>query len=110
MKKQKETFHMALASIPGINLAIGGIFGWLIVGLIGGFLASAVVRGRGMGCIGNIVVGLVGAVIGGYLASLLGITGNFHFLGTVLISFLGACVLLIILGALTGGWGRSKEA
>jgi len=47
-------------------------------------------------------------VIGGYLASLLGITGNFHFLGTVLISFLGAVILLIILGALTGGWGKSK--
>jgi uncharacterized membrane protein YeaQ/YmgE (transglycosylase-associated protein family) len=61
-----------------------------------------------MGCIGNIVVGLVGAVIGGYLASLLGITGNFHFLGTVLISFLGAVILLIILGALTGGRGKSK--
>ncbi len=61
-----------------------------------------------MGCIGNIVVGLVGAVIGGYLASLLGITGNFHFWGTVLISFLGAVILLIILGALTGGRGKSK--
>jgi uncharacterized membrane protein YeaQ/YmgE (transglycosylase-associated protein family) len=108
MKKQKEAFHMELASIPGINFAIDGLFGWLIVGLIAGFLASAVVRGRGLGCIGNIVVGLVGAVIGGYLASLLGITGNFHFWGTVLISFLGACVLLIILGALTGGRGKSN--
>ncbi len=99
---------MALASIPGISFTIDGLFGWLIVGLIAGFLASAVVRGRGLGCIGNIVVGLIGAVIGGYLASLLGITGNFHFLGTVLISFLGAVILLVILGALTGGWGKSK--
>src|SRR5438128_12206687 len=93
------------STVGGPILFPGGLFAWLFVGLIAGFLASAVVRGRGMGCIGNIVVGLVGAVIGGYLASLLGITGNFHFLGTVLISFLGAVILLILLGALTGGRG-----
>ncbi len=99
---------MALATIPGINFAIDGLFGWLIVGLIAGFLASAVVRGRGFGCIGNIVVGLIGAVIGGYLASLLNITGTYHFWSTVLISFIGACILLFVLQLLTGGWGKSK--
>jgi len=99
---------MALAAIPGINFAIDGLFGWLLVGLIAGFLASAVVRARGLGCIGNIVVGLLGAVIGGYLASLLNFTGTYHFWGTVLISFIGAVILLIILGALTGGRSRSK--
>jgi uncharacterized membrane protein YeaQ/YmgE (transglycosylase-associated protein family) len=99
---------MALAAIPGINFAIDGLFGWLLVGLIAGFLASAVVRARGFGCIGNIVVGLLGAVIGGYLASLLNFTGTYHFWGTVLISFIGAVILLIILGALTGGRSRSR--
>jgi uncharacterized membrane protein YeaQ/YmgE (transglycosylase-associated protein family) len=99
---------MALAAIPGINFAIDGLFGWLLVGLIAGFLASAVVRARGFGCIGNIVVGLLGAVIGGYLASLFNFTGTYHFWSTVLISFIGAVILLIILGALTGGRSRSR--
>jgi uncharacterized membrane protein YeaQ/YmgE (transglycosylase-associated protein family) len=99
---------MTLAAIPGINFAIDGLFGWLLVGLIAGFLASAVVRARGFGCIGNIVVGLLGAVIGGYLASLLNFKGTYHFWSTVLISFIGAVILLIILGALTGGRSRSR--
>src|SRR6266567_4128041 len=64
----------------GPTLFPGGLLAWLFVGLIAGFLASAAIRGRGYGCIGNIIVGLVGAVIGGYLASLLDIqdgrTGN----------------------------------
>ena len=99
---------MALAEIQGIKFAIDGLFGWLIVGLIAGFLASAVVRGRGFGCIGNIIVGLIGAVIGGYLASILNITGTYHFWSTVLLSFIGACILLFILQLFTGGWGKSR--
>src|SRR2546429_5532503 len=61
----------------GPTLFPGGLLSWLFVGLIAGFLASAAIRGRGYGCIGNIIVGLVGAVIGGYLASLLDIQGTF---------------------------------
>lgn len=80
----------------------GGLLSWLFVGLIAGFLASAVIRGRGYGCIGNIIVGLVGAVIGGYLASLLDIQGTFHFWGSVIIAFIGACILVAILQLLSG--------
>jgi uncharacterized membrane protein YeaQ/YmgE (transglycosylase-associated protein family) len=98
---------MLVLAITGVNFAINDLLSWLIVGLIAGFLASAVIRGRGYGCIGNIIVGLVGAVIGGYLASLLNITGTFHFWGTVIIAFLGACILVAILQALSGGSSRS---
>ncbi len=66
------------------------------------FLASAVVRGRGYGCIGNIIIGLVGAVIGGYLASLLDIQGTFHFWGSVIIAFIGACILVAVLQLFSG--------
>lgn len=41
-----------------------GILGWIIVGLIAGFLAKLVVPGEGPGgIIGDIVVAFVGAVI-----------------------------------------------
>jgi uncharacterized membrane protein YeaQ/YmgE (transglycosylase-associated protein family) len=98
---------MLLLAIPGVNFAINDLLSWIIVGLIAGFLASAVVRGRGYGCIGNIIIGLIGAVIGGYLASLLNISGTFHFWGTLLIAFLGACILVAILQVFSGGSRKS---
>ena len=91
----------------GPTLFPGGLLSWLFVGLIAGFLASAAIRGRGYGCIGNIIVGLVGAVIGGYLASLLDIQGTFHFWGSVIIAFIGACILVAILQLLSGSWRKS---
>jgi uncharacterized membrane protein YeaQ/YmgE (transglycosylase-associated protein family) len=101
---------MLLASLAhiasGIVLQPGDLLSWLFVGLIAGFFASAIVRGRGYGCLLNIVIGLVGAAIGGYLASLLGIGGEYHFWGSVVIAFLGSCVLVAILQLFTGG--RSK--
>src|SRR5579864_775004 len=96
-----------IASTAGPILFPGGLFAWIIVGLIAGFLASAVIRGRGYGCIGNIIIGLIGAVIGGYLASLLNISGTFHFWGTLLIAFLGACILVAILEVFSGGSRKS---
>jgi uncharacterized membrane protein YeaQ/YmgE (transglycosylase-associated protein family) len=89
-------------TLPGVHFAVYDLLSWIIIGGLAGFFASVLVRGRGYGCLGNIIVGLVGAVIGGYLASLLDITGSFHFWGTLLISFLGACVLVFILQALRG--------
>ncbi|HEY0755543.1 MAG TPA: GlsB/YeaQ/YmgE family stress response membrane protein [Ktedonobacteraceae bacterium] len=88
--------------VTGFHFAVGDLLSWLIIGGLAGWLASVVIRGRGYGCLGNVIVGLIGAVVGGFLASLFDITGYFHFWGSLLVSFLGACVLLFILQALTG--------
>jgi uncharacterized membrane protein YeaQ/YmgE (transglycosylase-associated protein family) len=88
--------------IPGVHFAVSDLLTWLIIGAIAGFFASILVRGRGYGCLGNIVLGLIGAVIGGFLASFLHIGGIFHFWGSLVIAFLGACVLVFILQALKG--------
>jgi uncharacterized membrane protein YeaQ/YmgE (transglycosylase-associated protein family) len=81
------------------------ILWWLLVGLIAGFLASVVMRGGGYGIVGDIIVGIVGALIGGFLASLLGL-GASGFIGTVIVAFIGACILIAILRAVSGGYGR----
>jgi len=45
-------------------LFIGGIVGWL---------AGVIVKGRGFGILGDIVVGVVGAMLGGWLSSMTGL-------------------------------------
>lgn len=70
---------------------------WAVVGLIAGWLASAVVGG-GYGVIGDIVVGVVGAFVGGYLFRQFHLTVPFAGLpGTIFVAFIGAMVLLIVL-------------
>jgi uncharacterized membrane protein YeaQ/YmgE (transglycosylase-associated protein family) len=86
-----------------VTFALSDLLSWLIVGLLAGFFASVIVRGRGYGCFLDIVIGLVGAFIGGFIASFLGIRGTYHFWGTLLIAFLGACILVAILKAFSAG-------
>lgn len=70
---------------------------WLAVGLIAGWLASAVVGG-GFGVIGDIVVGIVGAFVGGFLFRAMGVGVPFGGLpGTIFVAFIGAVVLLVLL-------------
>ena len=42
---------------------------FLIIGAIAGWLAGTIMKGRGFGLLGNMVVGIVGAFIGGFLFS-----------------------------------------
>ena len=41
-----------------------------------GWLAGLLFRGRGFGCVTDIVLGLIGSVMGGWLFSYFGITGG----------------------------------
>jgi uncharacterized membrane protein YeaQ/YmgE (transglycosylase-associated protein family) len=50
-----------------------GIIAWIIIGLIAGWLANLILKGRGGGLFGNLVVGLIGAIVGGWLFGALGI-------------------------------------
>jgi uncharacterized membrane protein YeaQ/YmgE (transglycosylase-associated protein family) len=75
----------------------------IVVGLIAGWLASAVVGGIGYGLIGDIIIGIVGAFIGSWLFAQLGIAAPAGLLGSIIVAFVGAAVLLLILRALAGG-------
>ena len=46
-----------------INMPIEPLIGFLIIGLVAGFLAEQIIRGRGAGLAINLVVGVVGAFI-----------------------------------------------
>jgi uncharacterized membrane protein YeaQ/YmgE (transglycosylase-associated protein family) len=47
------------------------IIGWIILGLIAGWLAGLIMRGGGYGIIGDIILGIIGALVGGFLSSAL---------------------------------------
>ena len=82
---------------------VGNILGWLVLGLIAGFLASVVMKGGGYGIIGDIIVGIVGAFLGGFIFSLFGGSGATGFnLYSLIVAFVGACVLIAILRAISG--------
>ncbi len=54
------------------------LIGFLVVGLIAGWLGGKIMRGGGFGFFGNLIVGVVGAFLGGILFNALGITAA-HF-------------------------------
>jgi uncharacterized membrane protein YeaQ/YmgE (transglycosylase-associated protein family) len=79
---------------------------WAAVGLIAGWLASAVVGG-GLGVAGDIVVGIVGAFLGGIIFRELHVTVPLSGLpGTIFVAFVGAVVLLLVFRLLrrSPGW------
>lgn len=86
-----------------------GLIAFLIVGLIAGWLAGMIMRGGGMGIIGDIVVGVIGAVIGGYIFSALGITSGDSWIGWILTALAGAVVLLFVVNLFSGGGRRGSR-
>jgi uncharacterized membrane protein YeaQ/YmgE (transglycosylase-associated protein family) len=79
-----------------------GILAWLFLGLVAGWLAGKLARGRGYGCITDIILGLIGAVIGGWIFTKLGIFGG-GFIYSLAAATLGAVVLVAIVHLFTGG-------
>ncbi|MBB5747169.1 GlsB/YeaQ/YmgE family stress response membrane protein [Brevundimonas variabilis] len=74
-----------------------GIIGWIVIGIVAGWLAEKVM-GRSHGIVTNLIVGVIGALLGGFIASnLLGLAvGGFNLM-TLLVAFAGACLLLFVL-------------
>lgn len=72
-----------------------GIFSWLIMGLIAGFIGSKIVNKTGSGLIMDIVLGIVGAIVGGFIGKLLFHVGIDHFsLYGVIMAIFGAVIVL----------------
>jgi len=71
---------------------------FLLVGMVIGWLAGLLVKGRGFGVLGDIIVGIIGAMIGGFLSSAFGIQPITGF-GALAMSVVGAVVFLAIVKA-----------
>jgi uncharacterized membrane protein YeaQ/YmgE (transglycosylase-associated protein family) len=80
-----------------------GLIGWLVIGLLAGWLAGKMARGRGFGCIGDILIGLIGSVIGGWIFTQLGIVHANTFLYSLAAATIGAVLLVSVAHLFFGG-------
>ncbi len=77
------------------------ILGWIVLGLIAGFIGSKVVNKQGEGFILDIVLGIVGAVVGGFLFTKFGAVGVTGFnLYSMFVAVVGAIIVLVLYHAL----------
>ena len=79
------------------------IIGWILLGLISGFIASKIVNKSGQGFFLDLILGLVGAILGGFIFSALsanGITGlNLY---SMVVAVIGAVIVLVIYHKVSG--------
>ncbi|MGO9602908.1 MAG: GlsB/YeaQ/YmgE family stress response membrane protein [Candidatus Binataceae bacterium] len=73
----------------------------ILVGLVAGWLAGKLIRGRGYGVLADIFLGLIGGVVGGWMFAAFGVHAH-HLFGAIMISTLGATALVMGTRALTG--------
>jgi uncharacterized membrane protein YeaQ/YmgE (transglycosylase-associated protein family) len=81
-----------------------GLFAWIIIGAIAGWLASKVMKtSRQQGLVMDIVVGIAGAFIGGFLFNQFGAAGATGLnVWSLFVAFIGALVLLAVLRVFGG--------
>jgi uncharacterized membrane protein YeaQ/YmgE (transglycosylase-associated protein family) len=83
-----------------------GIIGWIVLGLIAGAIAKAILPGRqGGGWLMTLLLGVVGALIGGWIGSAIFGIGleEFWSFQTWIVAILGAILVLAIWGFATRG-------
>lgn len=79
------------------------LIGWLVLGLIAGFIASKIYEGAGQGLVIDLILGVVGAYVGGFLFSFIGAapTGN-SVIYSMFVAVVGAIVVLWLYHMVTG--------
>jgi uncharacterized membrane protein YeaQ/YmgE (transglycosylase-associated protein family) len=73
------------------------VIGWLILGLIAGFLGNKIYGSTGQGLVLDIVLGIVGAVVGGVVFSFFGANGITGFnIWSLIVAIIGSLIALYV--------------
>ncbi len=87
-----------------------GILGWILLGIVAGIIAKALLPGsQPGGLIVTTLIGIVGAILAGFIAKAMGFgdpIDEFFDVSTWLAAIIGAVVLLLAYGALVSRGGR----
>ena len=70
------------------------MLGAIIIGILAGWLAGKLMRGRGYGLIGDLILGLLGGVVGGWLFQALNVRGANGAFGALAVATIGAVILV----------------
>ncbi|EWC62633.1 Transglycosylase-associated protein [Actinokineospora spheciospongiae] len=87
-----------------------GIIGWIVLGLLAGLIAKAIMPGKDPGgIIITMILGVVGAIIGGFIGNAIfgGGLSTFFSIRTWLLAILGSIILLGIYRLVTGNRARA---
>lgn len=87
-----------------------GFIGWIVLGLIAGAIAKAIMPGKqGGGWLMTLILGVVGAILGGWIGSaLFNVNINeFWSISTWLLAIVGSLIVLVIWGFVTKGRSRA---
>lgn len=87
-----------------------GFIAFLILGLVAGAIAKAILPGKQAGgWFATLLLGVIGAVLGGWLGSMIFGTGlaDFWSFQTWIVAILGSIVVLLIYGLVTGRKSRA---
>lgn len=79
------------------------IIGWILLGLIAGFIGSKIVNNSGQGLLLDIALGIVGALVGGFLFSAFGTSGITGFnIWSLIVAVIGSVVVLWLYHTVAG--------
>jgi len=70
---------------------------WVIlIGVLAGWLAGQLTKGRGFGVLGDLIVGVIGSLLGSFVFGLLGIYAE-SLVGRLILAVIGAVLLLYLI-------------
>jgi uncharacterized membrane protein YeaQ/YmgE (transglycosylase-associated protein family) len=79
------------------------ILGWIVLGLLAGWIASSIVDNGGKGPLLDMALGIVGALVGGSIFDALGAVPVTGFnLYSLFVAVVGAVVVLLLFHAIAG--------
>lgn len=70
----------------------------VLVGVASGFIGASIMKGRGLGFVGNLIVGIVGSILGGWLLNTLGFYAGNGLVPALIKGVIGSVVLLFVVG------------
>jgi uncharacterized membrane protein YeaQ/YmgE (transglycosylase-associated protein family) len=83
---------------------IMSIVGWIVLGLVAGFIGSKIVDSRGQSLWLDMVLGIVGAIVGGMLFNMFGASGITGFnIYSMMVAIVGSVLVLWAYHALVAG-------
>lgn len=74
---------------------------FLLIGAVSGWITGLIMKGRGYGLFGNIIIGIIGGLIGGYVLGWLHMSVGGGLVGNIVTCVIGAIVLVGVINILS---------